>query len=84
MDPVKVYGTPLCEETQHTRSHLDNLGIAYEFVDIDFNADAVEWVRRQNDGKVKTPTVFVSGFVMSVPSDGELDTALRSKGILQN
>lgn len=84
MDPVKVYGTPTCVDTQNTRSHLDELGVQYEFIDIDYNADAVDWVRRQNDGKVKMPTVNVSGFVLSVPSDNELDTALRSKGILQN
>lgn len=82
MNPVNVYGTDWCEDTQHTREHLDELGIPYSYINIERDAGAASWVKRQNQGKQKTPTVDVEGLVLSVPSDDELDSVLRSEGLL--
>lgn len=82
MEPVQVYGTNWCGDTQQTRTHLNELGIDYNFIDIEEDAKAAAWVERQNDGKQKMPTVKVGGVVLSVPSDGELDVALKREGYL--
>lgn len=84
MQGIHVYGTDWCKETRHTLDHLQDLGVPYDYVDIDENADAREWVKRQNDGRQKTPTVDVKGFVLSVPSDAELDVALRKQHAIGN
>jgi mycoredoxin len=83
MSAIQVYGTDWCEDTQHTREHLDSLGVPYDFVNIDADADARQWVIRQNDGKQKTPTVRIAGqTVLSEPSNAELDIALRKSRLI--
>lgn len=79
---VKVYGADWCEDTQHTRAFLDRLGVAYEYVNIEEDARAAEWVRSHNDGRERKPTVDVAGQVLSVPTDHELTAALREKGLM--
>ena len=82
MSPITVYGTEWCEDTQRTRSHLEEIGVPYQYVDIERDARSADWVKVQNDGKQITPTVKLEGLVLSEPSDAELDTALRSRGLL--
>lgn len=82
MAQVDVYGTDWCEDTQHTITHLQHEGVDYQYINIDADPQAAEWVKRQNDGKQKTPTVKVKELVMSVPSDAQLDTALRARRLL--
>ncbi len=82
MSSVNIFGTDWCEDTRHAKHHLQSLRIPYDYVDIEANSAARDWVKRQNDGQQKTPTVDVEGLVLSVPSDGELDTALRARGFL--
>jgi glutaredoxin len=65
--------------------HLENLGIPFDYLDVDQDEDAKQWVITQNDGKQKTPTVKVANkVVLSEPSDAELDVALRKTGIMRN
>jgi mycoredoxin len=81
MADVEIYGTDWCEDTQHTRAHLRQLGVEYRYINIEQDQAAADWVKRQNDGEQKTPTVKLPGLVLSVPSDGQLNTAMRAKGI---
>jgi len=82
MSPITVYGADWCEDTQRTREHLDAIGVPYQYVDIETNDRAAAWVKEQNGGKQITPTVRMPGLVLAEPSDGELDAALRSRGVL--
>jgi len=79
---VKVYGADWCEHTRHTRAFLDRLGVAYEYVNVDDNPRAAEWVRQHNDGRERKPTVDVGGQVLCVPTDHELTGALRERGLM--
>jgi mycoredoxin len=79
---VKVYGADWCGETRHTRAFLDRLGVAYQYVNIEEDARAAEWVRGHNDGKELKPTLEVAGQVLSVPTDHDLTAALREKGLM--
>jgi glutaredoxin len=83
MDKVKVYGADWCGDTRRTLSYLDNQGVAYDYVDVEQDAEASLWVKQQNDGKERKPTVKVGALVLSVPSDEELESALLGQGILQ-
>ncbi len=82
MNDVSVYGASWCGDTSHTRQHLETLGIGYDYIDIEEDSKAAEWVKEVNGGKQKLPTVEMEDLVLSVPSDAELDDALRSKGLM--
>lgn len=82
MSEVTVYGADWCHDTADTRRELDRLGVEYEYVDVDRNSDASEWVKAQNGGRERKPTVEVGDRILSVPGPQELEKALRAEGIL--
>lgn len=79
---VKVYGADWCGDTQRTLRFLDARGVAYDYIDIEQDAEAARWVREQNDGKERKPTVELGSRVLSTPKDAELESALREEGLL--
>ena len=79
---VKVYGADWCGDTQRTLKHLSDLGVAHRYVNIEQDEEARAWVREHNEGKERKPTLDVAGQVLSVPTDRELDSALREKGLM--
>jgi mycoredoxin len=79
---VKVYGADWCGDTTRTREFLDGLGVAYEYVNVEQDAEASAWVKEQNDGKERKPTVDVGGQVLAVPKNAELEEALREQGLI--
>ena len=81
MERVKVYGADWCEDTQHTLARLEALGVSYEYVDIEGDAEAARWVREQNDGKERKPTLKIGRRVLSTPGDDELESALKEEGL---
>lgn len=83
MSQVKVYGADWCSMTQRTLSHLNELRVPYEYINIEEDRRAREWVRDQNDGREKKPTVDIGGEVLSEPSNEELDSALRRTRVMR-
>jgi len=79
---VKVYGADWCGDTQHTLKLLKDLGVAYEYINIEENAEAAGWVKERNEGKERKPTLDIGGQILSEPSDRELESALREKGFM--
>jgi mycoredoxin len=79
---VKVYGADWCEDTQHAREFLEQLGVKYQYVNIEQDESAARWVREHNDGRELKPTVDIAGQVLSVPSEHELTSALRERGLM--
>ena len=82
MDKVTVYGADWCGDTKRTLRHLDNLGVAYDYIDVEQDERASRWVKQQNGGKERKPTVKLGQQVLSAPTDQELESALREKGIV--
>ncbi len=83
MDKIEVYGADWCGDTKRTLRHLDTLGVDYKYIDVEQHAAASAWVKQQNNGKERKPTVKLGDDeVLSVPSDAELETALRKKNIV--
>jgi len=68
--------------TRRTLSHLDSLGVNYEYINVEKDPRASEWVKKQNGGKEKKPTVDVAGEVISTPDNDELDDLLREQNLL--
>jgi len=82
MKTPKVYGADWCEDTHATRNQLDSLGVQYEYVDVEQDAAACEWIKAQNGGKRQTPTVDLDGQILIEPDERELEEALRGKGLM--
>jgi mycoredoxin len=81
MPGIKVYGSETCSMTRDTREHLETLGVPYQYRDIDRSQEAARWVKQQNQGKVKTPTLDIDGRILTEPSDQALDAALAEAGV---
>ena len=79
---VKVYGADWCGDTKRALKYLDNLGLDYQYIDVEQDAEASEWVKNQNDGKERKPTITVGDRVLSVPSEGELESALKQAELI--
>ena len=79
---VKVYGADWCGDTQKALSYLQELNVDFAYVDVEKDADAAEWVKNQNVGKVQKPTILIGERVLSVPSQSELDSALKENNLI--
>ncbi|MCA1555313.1 MAG: glutaredoxin family protein [Acidobacteria bacterium] len=79
---VKVYGADWCHDTQDTLKHLKDLGVAHVYIDVEADEAASAWVKQHNDGKERKPTLDIAGQVLSVPTNRELESALREKGFM--
>ena len=79
---VKVYGADWCGDTKRTLKFLENLGVPFDYINVEQDAKASEWVKEQNDGKERKPTLDIDGQVLSVPSEHQLTSALREKGLM--
>ena len=84
MQRVKVYGADWCGDTQRVLRQLDGLGVAYDYVNVEQDEQASQWVKEQNDGKERKPTIKVGERVLSVPGAKELESALRENGALNS
>ena len=84
MNKVTVYGADWCGDTQRTLKRLDDLRVAYDYIDVEQNEEASSWVKRHNNGKERKPTVKLGQQVLSVPSNLELESALREEGIIRD
>ena len=82
MDKVEVYGADWCEDTNQARKLLDGLNVSYQYINIEQEPEAARWVKQQNGGKERKPTIKIGEKVLSVPDDRELEGALREKGII--
>jgi mycoredoxin len=79
---VEVYGADWCRDTQRTRRHLDSLGVAYAYINVEHDPQASAWVKQQHGGKERKPTVKIGAQVLAEPSDQALEQALRQEGLL--
>ena len=77
VNEIKVYGADWCAMTHRALAHLDELGIRYEYVDVEKDAAAAEWVRAQNGGKEKKPTIQIESTILTEPTNAQLDETLR-------
>ncbi len=82
MSQVKVYGADWCGMTTRTLEFLDELGVEYDYVDIDHDTAGAEFVRGHAGGKERKPTVDVGGTVLVTPEDEELEQLLRDRALV--
>ena len=72
-EQVHVYGAPWCPDCKRSKQFLTEQRIAYQWHDIDQDAEARAYVQEANDGKQIIPTiVFQDGSILVEPSNAEL------------
>jgi len=82
-DPAGIimYGTTWCPDCVRSKRFLDARQAAYEWVNIDEDAEAAALVMQLNHGMRSVPTiVFPDGTVLTEPSDRTLAAALDRLG----
>ena len=66
---IVVYGTNWCGDCRRARQFLDKHGIEYEFINIDKDKEAEQFVRKTNNGMRSVPTIiFEDGSILVEPS----------------
>jgi glutaredoxin-like protein len=67
---IIIYGTTWCGDCRRTRRFLDYHKVPYEYIDIDQDKDAEQFVMRTNGGMRSVPTIVCpDGSVMVEPSN---------------
>jgi mycoredoxin len=70
---IKMYATKWCGDCRMARRWFDTHGIPYEFINIEEDESAAEYVIRVNGGMQSVPTiVFPDGSILVEPSPREL------------
>ncbi len=75
---IIIYGTNWCGDCRRVRRLLDQNNIVYQYINIDVDKDAEEFVFKVNNGLRSVPTiVFEDGSILVEPSNRTLAEKLR-------
>ncbi len=75
---VKMYATTWCGDCRMAKRWFDAHGIPYEYINIDEDDKAAEYVLRVNRGMRSVPTiVFPDGSVLVEPTPRELASKFK-------
>ena len=70
---VKMYATAWCGDCRMAKRWLDARGIAYDYINIEEDESAAEYVMHVNGGARSVPTiVFPDGSILVEPSPRQL------------
>ena len=74
---IVMYGTSWCGDCYRSRNVLEKNNIEFEWVDIDLDREASEFVKQVNNGNRSVPTIiFPEGDKLVEPSRQELEDRL--------
>lgn len=75
---IKLYGAEWCPDCHRSRNYLDSQSVAYQYINVDGDEDAQNYVKQVNDNRLIIPTIiFPDGSVLVEPSNAELARKLR-------
>ena len=70
---MTVYGAPWCPDCRRAKQFLGEQRVPYDWIDIDLDDEARDYVQRVNDGKQIIPTIiFEDGSILVEPTNSEL------------
>jgi len=75
---IKVYGADWCPLTRRALQHLERRGLDAQYIDVEADPSASEWVKSKNEGKEKKPTLDIDGQILTEPTNAEIDAALAA------
>jgi mycoredoxin len=72
-DKIVMYGATWCGDCRRAKKFFDQKGVAYDWIDLEQNPEAVEVVLKHNNGMQSIPTIlFPDGEVLVEPSNARL------------
>ena len=72
-DLIIIYATDWCGDCKRARRFFDDHKIPYQWINIDANPEAEQFVRTANNGDRSVPTiVFPDGRILVEPSNRQL------------
>lgn len=79
---LRLFGAGWCRDCRRTKSQLDELGVTYEYVDLDADPGAAE-VAREISGRTNIPVVVYPDATHQVePSNADVEAKLRELSLL--
>ena len=70
---ITVYGAQWCGDCIRAKRILDQYEASYQWIDVDGDEQALDIVRKANNGMRSIPTIFFpDGSILVEPSNGEL------------
>lgn len=85
IERLTVYGSEDCHDTLRMRTHLEDLGVSFRYIDLNHDTMAEDLIRERHDGVARTPVVSFGveeQEYLTEPAVGDLDLALRRHGFL--
>jgi len=78
-DTIKMYGTRWCPDCARAKQVFASLKIAYDWIDIEQDKNAADYVQQVNGGMRRVPTIiFPDGAVLVEPPNAVLEKKLKS------
>jgi mycoredoxin len=75
---ITVYATTWCGDCRFARRWLDAHGIAYDYINIEENEQAANYVAQINNGARSVPTIiFPDGSILVEPNARQLTTKFQ-------
>jgi mycoredoxin len=76
---IRMYGTKWCPDCSRAKQVMSKYNIPYQFIDIEQDADAADYVIKVNQGNRSVPTiVFPDGSVLVEPGNAVLEKKLAA------
>ncbi len=72
---IQVYGIGNCKQTESVRRKLNSENIPFEYVDVELDLDAAQWIESLTEGVLVTPVLDLFGKILIQPSKSKLDLA---------
>ncbi|MFS0866176.1 glutaredoxin family protein [Microbacterium sp. 179-B 1A2 NHS] len=81
-DQITMFGADWCRDCRRTKSQLDELGVAYRYVDLEAEPDAAD-IAREISGRTNIPVVVYPDATHHVePSNDDVATKLRELSLI--
>jgi mycoredoxin len=81
---IKFYGAMWCGDTRRARNWFDANSVPYEWIDVDKNKEAEEYVKSVNNGFRSIPTIiFTDGSRLTEPSVRKLEDHAVKLGLVE-
>lgn len=79
---IQVYGADWCGVTFRVREYLMNARLSYDFLNIEQDAEARQFVLAMTGSGLRFPVVVVEDHIVVDPTIAELQRVLESRAIL--
>ena len=81
-DQITMFGADWCRDCRRTKSQLDELGVAYRYVDLEAEPDAAD-IAREISGRTNIPVVVYPDASHHVePSNDDVAAKLRELSLI--